>query len=58
MSVMKQGKSGTAIKLKGVITLNPTKMIMKQGSKEERKALTSNNKSNRSITKPVKAKGK
>ena len=41
--------------LKGVYNLNPTKMIMKQGSKAERKALTSNTKSN---TKPAKAKGK
>lgn len=53
MGTMKQGGPKTAIKLKGVFTLNPTTMIMKQGSKEERKALTKT-KSN----KPAKAKGK
>ena len=54
MSLMKQGKPKTAIKLKGIVTLNPTKATMKQGSEQARKAVTTSKKTKQ----PVKAKGK
>lgn len=53
-SIMKQGKPKTAVKLKGVYTLNPTKMIMKQGSAQARAEVTKS----KVVKKPMKAKGK
>lgn len=47
--------------LKGVYTLNPTKMVMKSGSTKSRKAVTSDVpgfKANPKPKQPVKAKGK
>jgi hypothetical protein len=35
-------KGTTPTPLKGVYKLNPTRMVMKEGSKESRKAVTSN----------------
>ena len=54
MSLMKQGKPKTAIKLKGVYTLNPTKATMKLGSERARKAVTAK----KQTKQPGKAKGK
>ena len=44
----------TAIKLKGVYKLNPTKAVMKQGSERARKAVSGS----KQTKQPVKAKGK
>ena len=54
MGLMKQGKPKQATKLKGIVTLNPTKAIMKLGSEKARKAVSSNKKTSQ----PTKAKGK
>ena len=51
---MKQGKPKQATMLKGIVSLNPTQMIMKQGSLKARKAVSSNKKTSQ----PTKAKGK
>ena len=53
-TIMKQGKPKQATKLKGVYTLNPTRMILKQGSAGARAAVTRS----KTIKKPGKAKGK
>jgi hypothetical protein len=53
-TVYKQGKPKVATKLKGVYTLNPTRMVMKSGSEQARAAVTRSKKTN----KPAKAKGK
>lgn len=53
-TIYKQGQPKRAAKLKGVVTLNPTRMVMKSGSEQARAAVTRSKKTN----KPVKAKGK
>jgi hypothetical protein len=52
-TVLKQGKPKRATQLKGVYTLNPTRMTMKQGSAQSRKAVSS-----AKTKQPAKAKGK
>jgi hypothetical protein len=53
-TTMKQGKPRQATKLKGVYTMNPTRMIMKQGSAGARAEVTKT----KVVKKPGKAKGK
>jgi hypothetical protein len=53
-TTMKQGKPKSAAKLKGVYTLNPTRMILKPGSAKARAEVTKS----KTIKKPGKAKGK
>lgn len=47
-----------AIELKGVRRLNPTKMIMKQGSREARAAHARSAGAKKPVTRPVKGKTK
>lgn len=49
---------GTAVELKGVYRLNPTKMIMKQGSKEARAAHARSAGAKKTVKRPVKGKTK
>lgn len=44
--------------LKGVYTLNPTRAVMKQGSKAARKAVATTLTTATKYNKPIKAKGK
>ena len=50
---MMKTQMSKATELKGVYRLNPTRMIMKQGSEKARKAVSSGK-----TKQPVKAKGK
>lgn len=47
----------TAVKLKGVYKLNPTKAVMKSGSAAQRKAVTSDVKSFKKVKPPKAIKG-
>lgn len=46
------------LSVKGVVKLNPTKMIMKSGTEQYRKAVTSNVKSFKKVKPPKAIKGK
>lgn len=55
---MKLGRRGQATILKGSYTMNPTKMIMKQGSSEARAAHARSAGAKKTVTRPVKGKTK
>jgi hypothetical protein len=55
---MKLGVKNKATILKGVYNLNPTKMIMKQGSKEAREAHARSASARRKVERPIKGKTK
>lgn len=55
---MKLGRKGSATIIGATYKMNPTKMIMKQGSKESRAANARSAGVKKSVTRPVKGKTK